>query len=308
MHERTLVTPGNAIIAFPGHAGALRSPATQAVLAARWPVAARHDGSQRLATVRPADHPPPSSGAGVASRLPMAIDVATPVYEGPFDLLLQLILAEEVDLYEVTLARIVDAYLAEIERMQALDLDVATEFLLIAATLVELKARRLLPGRADVDLDDELALWEERDLLLARLLECKTFKDVAAVFGALADAVGAVRGPPGRARRALRRRRPRPARRRHAARPPRGAATAALAPKPVPRIDLFHVAPIRVSVADAVAELVDELPRVGRITFARLTAVVRRAARRDRALPRRARAVQAGPRRARPGRALRRRS
>ena len=76
----------------------------------------------------------------------MATRVETPVYEGPFDLLLQLILAEEVDLYEVSLARIVDAYLAEIERMQSLDLDVATEFLLIAATLVELKARRLLPG------------------------------------------------------------------------------------------------------------------------------------------------------------------
>src|SRR5918994_126159 len=117
----------------------------------------------------------------------MAIDVATPVYEGPFDLLLQLILAEEVDLYEVSLARIVDAYLAEIERLQALDLDVATEFLLIAATLVELKARRLLPGTADLDLDEELALWEERDLLLARLLECKTFKDVSQVFNHLAD-------------------------------------------------------------------------------------------------------------------------
>src|ERR687898_112003 len=117
----------------------------------------------------------------------MAIDVATPVYEGPFDLLLQLILAEEVDLYEVSLARIVDAYLAEIERLQALDLDVATEFLLIAATLVELKARRLLHGRAEVDLDEELALWEERDLLLARLLECKTFKDVSRQFGVLID-------------------------------------------------------------------------------------------------------------------------
>ena len=109
----------------------------------------------------------------------MAYEVTTPVYEGPFDLLLHLILREQVDLYEVSLAAIVDAYLAELERIQSLDLDVATEFLLIAATLVELKARRLLPGRDDVDLDEELALWEERDLLLARLLECKTFKDVA---------------------------------------------------------------------------------------------------------------------------------
>ena len=101
----------------------------------------------------------------------MGYEVDTEVFTGPFDLLLNLILKEEVDIHEVSLAKIVDAYLAEIERMQALDLDVATEFLLIAATLVELKARRLLPGREDIDLDDELALWEERDLLLARLLE-----------------------------------------------------------------------------------------------------------------------------------------
>src|SRR5688500_3513348 len=201
----------------------------------------------------------------------MAVDVATPVYEGPFDLLLQLILAEEVDLYEVNLARIVDAYLAEIERMQALDLNLATEFLLIAATLVELKARRLLPGRADVDLDEELGLWEERDLLLARLLECKTFKDVSRHFGELADAadrsvprqVGADERFADLAPDLL------------AAITPlrlREAAIRALTPKPVLRIDLAHVAPIRASVADAVAELVDELPRLGRVTFARLTA------------------------------------
>jgi segregation and condensation protein A len=201
----------------------------------------------------------------------MATRVETPVYEGPFDLLLQLILAEEVDLYEVSLARIVDAYLAEIERMQSLDLDVATEFLLIAATLVELKARRLLPGPADVDLDDELALWEERDLLLARLLECKTFKDVSGVFGTLSERAGASIA-----------RRVGPDERFDDVAPDllasisplrlRDEAIVALTPKPVPRIDLHHVAPIRVSVADAVAELIDELPRVGRITFARLTA------------------------------------
>ena len=118
----------------------------------------------------------------------VAIDVATPVYEGPFDLLLHLILREEVDIHEISLSTIVDAYLQELSRMQELDLDVATEFLLIAATLVELKARRLLPGRENVDLDDDLALWEERDMLLARLLECKTFKDVARI---LSRSVGA---------------------------------------------------------------------------------------------------------------------
>ncbi|MCA9849496.1 MAG: segregation/condensation protein A, partial [Dehalococcoidia bacterium] len=94
----------------------------------------------------------------------MPYEVQTPVFEGPFDLLLHLILREQVDLYEVSLARIVDAYLVELERMEDLDLEVATEFLLIAATLVELKTRRLLPDETDGDLDDELALWEERDL------------------------------------------------------------------------------------------------------------------------------------------------
>src|SRR5262245_54896711 len=74
--------------------------------------------------------------------------------------------------------------------MEELDLDVATEFLLIAATLVELKAKRLLPGDDDVDLDDELALWEERALLLARLLECKTFKDAAVALNGLAADAG----------------------------------------------------------------------------------------------------------------------
>lgn len=200
----------------------------------------------------------------------MAFDVATPVYEGPFDLLLHLILKEQVDIYEVPLARIVDVYLQEIERMQGLDLDVATEFLMIASTLVELKARRLLPGREDVDLDDELALWEERDLLLARLLECKTFKDVAAVFGRFADdadrSFPREGGPDERFAELV------PdlmdgvtPKRLHSA------FMRAVTPKPVLRIDLFHVAPVRVSVADALVELIDELPRVGRISFQRLT-------------------------------------
>ena len=90
---------------------------------------------------------------------------------------------------------IVDDYVATLEQMRAaLDLEVATEFLLIAAVLLELKARRLLPGRDDVEPDEELALWEERDLLLARLLECKTFKDAAA---AMSTADGRRRPAPG---------------------------------------------------------------------------------------------------------------
>ena len=201
----------------------------------------------------------------------MAIDVHTPLYDGPFDLLLQLILKEQVDLYEIDLARIVDAYLAEIEKLQSLDLDVATEFLLIAATLVELKTRRLLPGSNDIDLDDEFALWEERDLLLARLIECKTFKDVARIFHRLADEadlsfpriVGADERFAGLMPDLLEG---------TSLRRFQSAAIRALTPRPVPIVDLFHVDPIKITVAEAVGELIDELPRVGRISFRHLTA------------------------------------
>ena len=94
----------------------------------------------------------------------MSLAVETPVFQGPFDLLLHLILQDQVDLYEVRVCDIVDAYLGELERMDSMDLEVATEFVLIAATLIELKSRRLLPDDGDIDLDEELALWEERDL------------------------------------------------------------------------------------------------------------------------------------------------
>jgi segregation and condensation protein A len=201
----------------------------------------------------------------------MAIDVHTPVYDGPFDLLLHLILKEQVDLYEIDLARIVDAYLVELEKLQTLDLDVATEFLLIAATLVELKTRRLLPGRNDVDLDEEFALWEERDLLLARLIECKTFKDVAKIFNRLADEADLsfprTVGPDERFAELMPDLLEGTSLRRF-----QSAAIRALTPKPEPIIDLFHVNPLRFTVADAVAELLDELPLAGRISFRRLTA------------------------------------
>jgi segregation and condensation protein A len=197
-------------------------------------------------------------------------EVSTPVFEGPFDLLLHLITSEQVDVYEVSLSRIVDGYLAELDRMDRLDLDVATEFLLIAATLIELKTKRLLPGHDDTDLDDEFQLYAERDTLLARLLECKTFKDAAAELERLARLAG--------------RSHPRVAGLEErfidlapdilAGVTPTDLAQAlvkALTPRPTPRVDLDHVAPIRASVRDALEELVGELPGRGPTTFRQLT-------------------------------------
>ena len=207
-------------------------------------------------------------------------EVHTPVFEGPFDLLLHLILREQVDLYEVSLSRIVDAYLVELESLRqqtrsqesgsltggGLDLATATEFLLIAATLIELKARRLLPEDDEVDLDDELSLWEERDLLLARLLECKTFKDAAAMMDrAMEDAARSVPRTAG------------PDERFADLQPDflagvtpvalRAAYLRAVTPKPVPRVSIEHLPTVRASVFDAITEVADELRRVGSLSF-----------------------------------------
>jgi segregation and condensation protein A len=196
--------------------------------------------------------------------------VQTPVFEGPIDLLLHLILREEVELYDVPLSRIVDAYLAELDRVGLCDLEVGTEFLVIAATLVELKARRLLPGPANVELDEELALFEERDLLIARLIEAKTYRDAGAALERLAQAAS--------------RSQPRTAglEERFLSLVPdllAGVTPADLhaawlrvsAPAPLPRVDLDHVAPIRASVRDAVEVLLASLPATGHTTFRALT-------------------------------------
>ena len=112
----------------------------------------------------------------------MTFEVRTRVYEGPLDLLLQLITSHQLEITELSLVEIVNEYLAFIDEMRTLDLEVTSEFLLIASTLIQLKARHLLPDDEPFDLDEELALAEERDRLLSRLLACLTFKDVAAVI------------------------------------------------------------------------------------------------------------------------------
>lgn len=112
----------------------------------------------------------------------MTYQVKTAIFEGPLDLLLQLITKHQLEISAVGLTDVVSEYIAFLDEMTQLDLEVTSEFLLIAATLVQLKANSLLPNRGVFDLDDELLLLEERDRLLSRLLACVTFKDVAAVL------------------------------------------------------------------------------------------------------------------------------
>jgi segregation and condensation protein A len=107
-------------------------------------------------------------------------EVHLEVFEGPFDLLLGLISKHKLDITEVALARVTDEFISYIRsRGPDWNLAEASEFLVVAATLLDLKAARLLPA-AEVEDDDDLALLEARDLLFARLLQYRAFKEVAA--------------------------------------------------------------------------------------------------------------------------------
>jgi chromatin segregation and condensation protein Rec8/ScpA/Scc1 (kleisin family) len=103
-------------------------------------------------------------------------------FEGPFDLLLGLISKHKLDITEVSLHKVTDDFIAHIRSHgKDWDLDQASHFLLVAATLLDLKAARLLPS-GEVDDEEDLALLEARDLLFARLLQYRAYKEVAKVI------------------------------------------------------------------------------------------------------------------------------
>lgn len=110
-------------------------------------------------------------------------------YQGPFDLLLTLVSRQKIDIGAISIADITDQYLAEVERMKDLDLDIASDFLVVAATLLQIKASSLLPKDAieEIELDDEFANLtpeQTRDILVERLVMYKQFKNAAAALGA----------------------------------------------------------------------------------------------------------------------------
>ncbi len=201
--------------------------------------------------------------------------VTTPVFEGPIDLLVHLVGCHEVDILEVPLAPVVDAFVAVLrEHPEQVSLDARSQFLLMGSILVEIKSQRLLPGPDDVDDEEELGGWEERDLLLARLLECKAYAAAADAFVVLSE---------------------------HAARSvareaglddgfvvhapdllagvtPHQLAAAyvrATAERPEPTVDLSHVTVDTVTVSETVAVLAGALPGRGPVSFRQLTAHLR---------------------------------
>jgi segregation and condensation protein A len=193
------------------------------------------------------------------------------VFDGPFDLLLALIAKHELDITVVALSKVTDDFIAYIKQMGASwDLGQASEFVVVAATLVDLKAARLLPA-AEVEDEDDLALLEARDLLFARLLQYRAYKRVAAVFAGLL-AVESRRYP-----RAVG-----PEQRFTGLLPevllglgPRefaALAARALAPKPPRLVSVEHLHAPTVSVREQAGILTERLRRSGTATFRALTA------------------------------------
>jgi segregation and condensation protein A len=103
------------------------------------------------------------------------------LFEGPLDLLLHLINEAEVDIYDIPVAVITDQYLAYIHAMQELELDVASEYLVMAATLLAIKSKMLLPKQEEELFDDDWQLEEEdpREELIFRLVEYRKYKEAA---------------------------------------------------------------------------------------------------------------------------------
>jgi segregation and condensation protein A len=108
----------------------------------------------------------------------MSIQIRLENFSGPLDLLLHLIKSHEMDIYDIRIVEITEQYLTIIEQMQQLDLDIAGEFLLMAANLIHIKSRMLLPASDDIIEEEE----DPRAELVKRLLEYQRYKDIAGLF------------------------------------------------------------------------------------------------------------------------------
>lgn len=130
----------------------------------------------------------------------MSFKVRTQSYSGPFDLLLQLVTRQKVTIGSISISEVANQYLAEVERMEDLDLDVASDFVLVASTLLDIKAASLVPAEpvsrnADVEDEDDADLEglspdEAREVLIARLIAYKQFRSAGAALGARLEAEG----------------------------------------------------------------------------------------------------------------------
>jgi segregation and condensation protein A len=192
-----------------------------------------------------------------------SLELDLEVFSGPFDLLLTLVLREEVDLLELQLAEVVLAYLDHLEARGELDLETATEFIVLIAALLELKSRLMLTGGEDElgDIEPEQAAEE----LLARMLDAHRYRAAAAYLGELLEGEDGVRFRAAPLPASLRRTIIQPA---DGSQDPEvlGEAIGRLLRMP-PTISLRHIATPRVTVAERLAHLRGLLRRSGGFSF-----------------------------------------
>lgn len=225
--------------------------------------------SPEAAAAAPPNPQPAAAGAAPETRTAFAVTLEN--FSGPFDLLLSLIAKHKLDITEVALAKVTDEFISHLAGQAEWDLGQASEFLVVAATLLDLKAARLLP-RGSVEDEEDLELLEARDLLFARLLQYRAYKEVAADlerrwavgtrsyprsvslephFAALLPELVIRVGPERLAQ----------------------LAAAAFAPRPgPPEVDLGHLHAPVVPVREQAALIVDRLRRQRSTTFRALTA------------------------------------
>jgi segregation and condensation protein A len=110
-----------------------------------------------------------------------AYQVKIDTFEGPLDLLLHLINHYEIDIYDIPVAEITEQYMNYINAMQHLELNIASEYLVMAATLLAIKSQMLLP-KQEIDVEDEEYMEDPREELMQRLIEYRKFKDAAEAF------------------------------------------------------------------------------------------------------------------------------
>jgi len=116
----------------------------------------------------------------LARRQTNPYQIVLPIFEGPLDLLLHLIHENKLDIYDIPIAQVTEQYLQYLSLMEELDLDIAGEFLVMAATLIEIKSKMLLPPDETADEDEEPI--DPRAQLVERLIEYQRYKEAAEIL------------------------------------------------------------------------------------------------------------------------------
>ena len=193
----------------------------------------------------------------------VSISLPAQQFEGPIRLLVEIISQGEIDLADLSVAEVVTAYL---DALEGLPLDQLTDFIAVAASLLLLKSRGLLPDDSPEELLEDLYRWEEKDLLLARLIECRTFRHASQHMQSRMEL--AAKSVPRRVE----------LEERYWNLYPDPLVEVSLTDvlnaylrstvkEPAPMVEVSHLSPIKFKVVDAVGHLSQEIPARGEILF-----------------------------------------